>query len=113
MENQKFDIGRNLLIGVSMLSATYIGAKIIDYRNRKNAMTAGTPIKDNSNFEFDIDLPNKKFKFSRKAEFELKETKTLIKEVPVVPGFKKTKKVRVQVTQDGNEIPGTEEDVIG
>ncbi|MCM3118802.1 hypothetical protein M3610_26850 [Neobacillus sp. MER 74] len=114
MDSQKteFDIGGKLLIGVGMVSATFLGAKFIDYQNRKNAMMAGTPIKDNSYFDFDIDLPNKKLKINRKTEFEMKEPKTIIKEVPVVPGFKKTKKVRVQVDQDGNEIPGTEENVM-
>lgn len=113
MENKslKYDIGGNLVIGIVLSAATLLGTSFMNFKIKSRALELGVPIKDNSEMEYDFDPKTMKFKIKRKTEFEVKE-KTIIKEVPVVTGFKKTKKVQVDVDKDGNEIPGTQQDII-
>ncbi|QYF82842.1 hypothetical protein KY492_00525 [Brevibacterium sp. PAMC21349] len=115
MEHNKteYEIGGKLLIGVGIAAVSILGTVYMNVKNRSKAIMAGIPIKDNSDISLEFDPKTKKVKLNRKNEFEVKETKTIIKEVPVVPGFKKTKKVQVQVDEKGREVPGTQEDVIG
>ena len=111
-KNLKYDIGGNLLIAFTVAAATYFGTSFMNFKNKSIAMELGVPIKDNSESECEFDPKTMKFKVKRKTEFEVKE-KTIIKEVPVVNGFKKTKKVQVDVDKNGNEIPGTQQDFVG
>jgi hypothetical protein len=109
------EIGGNLLIGLVVVAGTFLGASYMNFKNKSNVIKSGMPIKDNSEIEFDVDPKTKKFKVKRKTEFEVKEPKreTIIKEVPVVEGFKKRKKVQVDVDENGNEILGTQKDFAG
>lgn len=117
MENKRtayeIEIGRNLLIGFGFATLAYLGSEYMNFKNKSSAIRTGMPVKDKSETGFEFDPKTKKLKLSRKTEFEAKETKTIIKEVPVVPGFKKTKKVQVEVDKNGIEIPGTQQDFIG
>lgn len=109
----EYEIGGKLLIGFVIVAGTFLGNAYMNNKNKSIAIKSGLPIKDNSETGIEFDPKTKKVKLSRKTEFEVKETKTIIKEVPVVPGFKKTKKVQVDVDNNGNEIPGTQQNFVG
>jgi hypothetical protein len=119
MEHKKieFEIGGNALVAtiatVATLSATALGFKFMDDRKKLEIIKADKPVKNKSDTTLEIDPKTWKVKLNRKNEFEVMETKTIIKEVPVVPGFKKMKKVRVKLDKNGMEIPGAEEDIVG
>ncbi|MGM0780182.1 MAG: hypothetical protein ACQEXE_21960 [Bacillota bacterium] len=110
----EFEIGGNALVGVIVSAVTAAGAaltwKYMDDRKTLELVKADKPVKIKREAAFEIDPKTWKTKFSNKNEFEVPATK--IKEVPVVQGFKKTKKVRVTLDKNGNEIPGTEEDIV-
>ncbi|WP_201716137.1 hypothetical protein [Rossellomorea arthrocnemi] len=117
MDHKKteFELGGNALTGVIVtfvtLAGTALGMKYMDDRKKIEIIKSEKPLKDKSDTTVEIDPKTWKVKVNRKTDFEVTETK--IKEVPVVPGFKKTKKVLVQLDKNGNEIPGTEADVVG
>lgn len=119
MEYKKteFEIGINALIATSFTVATFaataLGFRFMDDRKKLEIIKAGKPVKEKSDTSLEMDPQNWKVKLNRKNEFEVMETKTIMKEVPVVPGFKKMKKVRVKLDKNGREIPGTKEDILG
>ncbi|WP_316571340.1 hypothetical protein [Neobacillus sp. YIM B06451] len=115
----KFEIGDNALkggiAGIVVVAGTTIVLKYLDDRKQIKLHKAGKPVVADSNTHFIIDPKNWKFGFKRKAKFEVKEVpeKIIIKEVPVVPGFKQTKTVQVRLDKNGKEIPGSQEDIVG
>jgi hypothetical protein len=101
-----------LLLAFGMGCLTFLGYKNMNSKYKLEMLKIGKPFKDTGDVKLEFDPKSMNIKFSNKTGFEVQGHETIIKEVPVVPGFKKTKKVRVCLDENGNEIPGTEEDVV-